>query len=135
MGLRVVRLVTGIGTPHCRDTPCRGFVVGECRDRLLELKGKLDGFARLVNIPAKLEEIQRYEMRMGDPAFWTDQAKAQEMVAALKAVKTCVDPSVQLNQAVQDTRDRLKRTEAEGAEAGQAGIPAEATRLAARYDK
>src|ERR1043165_3940997 len=135
MGLRVVRLVTGIGTPHCRDTPCRGFVVGECRDRLLELKGKLDGFARLVNIPAKLEEIQRYEMRMGDPAFWTDQAKAQEMVAALKAVKNVVDPYMELNQAVQDNLELLEMTEAERDEAGQAEIAAEATRLAARYDK
>lgn len=109
--------------------------MGECRDRLLELKGKLDGFAKLVNIPAKLEEIQRYEMRMGDPAFWNDQAKAQEMVAALKAVKNVVDPYVELNQAVQDNLELLEMTEAEKDEAGQAEIAAEATRLAARYDK
>ncbi len=109
--------------------------MGECRDRLLELKAKLDGFAKLVNIPAKQEEIQRYEMRMGDPSFWNDQAKAQEMVAALKAVKNVVDPYVELNQAVQDNLELLEMTEAEKDEAGQAEIAAEATRLAARYDK
>jgi peptide chain release factor 2 len=109
--------------------------VGECRDRLLELKGKLDAFAKLMNVPAKLEEIQRYEMRMGDPSFWTDQAKAQEMVATLKTVKGIVDPCVELSQAVKDNLEMLEMTEAEKDEAGQAEIAAEAERLAARYDK
>jgi peptide chain release factor 2 len=109
--------------------------VGECRDRLLDLKGKLDGFAKLVNIGAKQEEIQRYEMRMGDPSFWNDQAKAQEMVAGLKAVKNVVDPYVELNQAVQDNLELLEMSEAENDAAGQAEIATEATRLAARYDK
>ncbi len=109
--------------------------MGECRDRLLELKGKLDAFAKLMNVPAKLEEIQRYEMRMGDPSFWTDQAKAQEMVATLKTVKGIVDPCVELSQAVKDNLEMLEMTEAEKDEAGQAEIAAEAERLAARYDK
>jgi peptide chain release factor 2 len=109
--------------------------VGECRDRLLELKGKLDGFAKLMNVPAKQEEIQRYEMRMGDPSFWTDQAKAQEMVATLKTVKGVVDPYVELSQAVKDNLELLEMAEAEKDEAGQAEIAAETARLAARYDK
>lgn len=109
--------------------------MGECRDRLLELKGKLDAFAKLMNVPAKQEEIQRYEMRMGDPSFWTDQAKAQEMVATLKTVKGIVDPCVELSQAVKDNLEMLEMTEAEKDEAGQAEIAAEAERLAARYDK
>jgi peptide chain release factor 2 len=109
--------------------------VGECRDRLLELKGKLDAFAKLMNVAAKQEEIQRYEMRMGDPSFWTDQAKAQEMVATLKTVKGVVDPCVELSQAVKDNLEMLEMTEAEKDEAGQAEIAAEAGRLAARYDK
>jgi len=109
--------------------------VGECRDRLLELKGKLDAFAKLMNVAAKQEEIQRYEMRMGDPSFWTDQAKAQEMVATLKSVKGVVDPCVELSQAVKDNLELLEMTEAEKDEAGQAEIAAETARLAARYDK
>ncbi|MBA3700354.1 MAG: peptide chain release factor 2 [Planctomycetes bacterium] len=109
--------------------------MGECRDRLLELKGKLDAFAKLMNVAAKQEEIQRYEMRMGDPSFWTDQAKAQEMVATLKSVKGVVDPCVELSQAVKDNLEMLEMTEAEKDEAGQAEIAAEAARLAMRYDK
>jgi len=109
--------------------------VGEFRDRLLELKAKLDAFAKLMNVAAKQEEIQRYEMRMGDPSFWTDQAKAQEMVATLKSVKGVVDPCVELLQAVKDNLEMLEMTEAEKDEAGQAEIAAETTRLAMRYDK
>lgn len=109
--------------------------MGEFRDRLLELKAKLDAFAKLMNVAAKQEEIQRYEMRMGDPSFWTDQAKAQEMVATLKSVKGVVDPCVELLQAVKDNLEMLEMTEAEKDEAGQAEIAAETTRLAMRYDK
>ncbi len=109
--------------------------MGECRDRLLELKAKLDAFAKLMNVAAKQEEIQRYEMRMGDPSFWADQAKAQEMVATLKTVKGVVDPCVELLQAVKDNLELLEMSEAEKDEAGQAEVAAETARLASRYDK
>ena len=109
--------------------------MGECRDRLLELKAKLDAFAKLMNVAAKQEEIQRYEMRMGDPSFWADQAKAQEMVATLKTVKGVVDPCVELQQAVKDNLELLEMSEAEKDEAGQAEVAAETARVAARYDK
>ncbi len=109
--------------------------MGECRDRLLELKVKLDAFAKLMNVAAKQEEIQRYEMRMGDPAFWADQAKAQEMVATLKTVKGVVDPCVELQQAVKDNLELLEMSEAEKDEAGQAEVAAETARVASRYDK
>jgi peptide chain release factor 2 len=101
----------------------------------LELKAKLDGFAKLVNIPAKQEEIQRYEMRMGDPTFWNDQAKAQEMVAALKAVKGVVDPYVELSQAVKDNLELLEMSEAENDAAGQAEIASQTKGLSDRYDR
>ena len=109
--------------------------MGECRDRLLELKVKLDAFAKLMNVAAKQEEIQRYETRMGDPSFWADQAKAQEMVATLKTVKGVVDPCVELQQAVKDNLELLEMSEAEKDEAGQAEVAAETARVAARYDK
>jgi peptide chain release factor 2 len=120
---------------HTAATLPKGIAVGECRDRLLELKTKLDGFAKLVNIPAKQEEIQRYEMRMGDPSFWNDQAKAQEMVAALKTVKGVVDPYVELNQAVKDNLELLEMSEAENDAAGQAEIASQTQGLSERYDR
>jgi peptide chain release factor 2 len=109
--------------------------VGESRDKLKQLEGKLAEFAKLVNIPAKREEIQRYESRMGDGAFWNDPAKAQEVVAALKAVKAVVDPYQALVQAVTDTGELLEMAEAEKDEAGLAQLTAEADRLHARYDQ
>ena len=50
--------------------------MGECRDRLLGLKRKLDEFAKIMQLASKQEEITRYEMRMGDPAFWPRKSYA-----------------------------------------------------------
>ena len=109
--------------------------MGECRDRLLGLKRKLDEFAKIMQLASKQEEITRYEMRMGDPAFWNDQAQAQQMVVALKAVKTVVDPYVELNQAVIDSLELLEMSEADKDETGINEISAETERMAARYER
>ena len=109
--------------------------MGESRDKLKLLDAKLAEFAKLVSIPAKLEEIQRYESRMGDPVFWNDPARAQEVVVALKAVKAVVDPYQALKQAVKDTGELLEMAEGEKDEAGLAQLTAEADRLHARYDQ
>ncbi len=109
--------------------------MGESRDKLKLLEAKLAEFAKLVNIPAKREEIQRYESHMGDPTFWNDPTKAQEKVAALKAVKAIVDPYQALMQAVTDTGELLEMAESEKDEAGLAQLTAEADRLHARYDQ
>ena len=87
--------------------------MGESRDKLKQLEAKLAEFSKLVSIPAKLEEISRYESRMGDGAFWNDQARAQEVVVALKAVKAVVDPYLALMQAVRDTGELLEMAEGE----------------------
>jgi peptide chain release factor 2 len=88
-----------------------GVAVGECRNRLDELQSKLTQFARLLNVPAKQEEISRYETRMGDPNFWHNQSAAQSMVATLKSVKGIVDPYLELTQSVSDSLELLELSE------------------------
>jgi peptide chain release factor 2 len=100
---------------------------------LLDLQNKVNEFARLLAVPAKLEEIARYEMRMGDPAFWNDQAQAQVMVAALKTAKGVVEPYLALQQSLKDALELLELAEAEGDQGSQAQIAEETTRLAAAY--
>jgi peptide chain release factor 2 len=107
--------------------------VGECQDRLQELSRKLGEFARLVQIPAKVEEIARYEMRMNDPAFWNDQAKAQGMVASLKAVKNIVDPYTELTQAVTDAGELFELAASENDQASMEQILADLARLENDY--
>jgi peptide chain release factor 2 len=109
--------------------------VGECRERLRILEGKLIEFARLLDVPGKQEEISRYETRMGDPAFWNDQAKAQEVVQTLKGVKGIVDPYLELKQAVADTGELIELTEGEKDDASLAELGAEVDRLNARYSQ
>jgi peptide chain release factor 2 len=101
---------------------------------LEELQGKLTNFARLLNVPMKQEEITRYEMRMGDPTFWNDQAKAQSMVALLKAVKSIVDPYLETQQSVKDSLELLELAEAEGDQQSLAQLLADAKRLEDDYD-
>jgi peptide chain release factor 2 len=109
--------------------------VGELHDQLADLDAKLANFAKLLNVPAKLEEIARYETRMGDPGFWDNPAKAQEVVAALKAAKTVIDPYVSLVQAVKDSRELLELAGAENDQASLAALAAEIPALAERYSQ
>ncbi len=108
--------------------------MGECRDRLEELAKKLTEFARLLNVPAKQEEISRYEMRMGDPNFWNDQSAAQTMVASLKAVKSIVEPYLETKQAVSDSLELLDIAEEEGDQQSLTQLLEEAERLENEYD-
>jgi peptide chain release factor 2 len=109
--------------------------VGELRDRLDGLKRKLDEFARLVDRPAKLEAMQRHEHRMGDPAFWNDQTRAQAVVIELKAIKNTLDPYDAMAQSLSDAGELLELAEAERDEGTLADIAREAERLEAEYDK
>ena len=107
--------------------------MGELRDKLTALTNQLDEFAKLVDVPAKREEVARYETRMGDPVFWDDQVKAQEVVAALKAIKSVLDPYQELRQAVTNCGELLELAEAEQDLETLTQIAADLEPLTARY--
>ncbi len=109
--------------------------MGELQDHIADLSAKLVAFSGLLDVPAKEEEIARYETRMGDPAFWSDPAAAQQVVASLKAVKAVIDPYRALRQAVADGAELLALAEAEKDEASLETVRAEVHALQERYAK
>jgi peptide chain release factor 2 len=109
--------------------------VGELQDHIADLSAKLAAFSGLLDVPAKEEEIARYETRMGDPAFWNDPAAAQQLVASLKAVKAVIDPYRALRQAVADGAELLALAEAEQDEQSLQTVRTEVVALQARYAK
>ncbi len=109
--------------------------MGELQDQLADLAAKLAAFSGLVGIPAKQEEIARYETRMVDPSFWNEPAAAQAMVANLKAVKAVVDPFLALTQAVADGSELLALAEAEQDQASLQAVRSDVVGLQERYAK
>ena len=108
--------------------------MGELRDRLALFRSKVAAFAKVVDVPAKLEQINRLEARMGDPDFWNDQAMAQGLVADLKRLRGIVDPWVALDRQAGDSLDLCDMAEAEGDQATLTDLDKEHGRLSAAYD-
>ncbi|MBA2479614.1 MAG: peptide chain release factor 2 [Planctomycetes bacterium] len=110
-------------------------MVGEQRDRLLVLQRKVDEFGRLVNIPAKAEEIAKLEARMSEADFWNDQGRAKGMVATLKSLKSVSDPHTDLSRSVRDAIELLEMAEAENDQRTVADVEREMARIEAVYGK
>jgi peptide chain release factor 2 len=109
--------------------------MGELHDQLAAMDAKLAQFAKLVDAPAKLAEIARYQSNMGDPEFWSDSHRAKTMVAALKAVKAVIDPYEQMVQELRDNRELLELADAEQDEASRNAVATDLQRLLERYDQ
>ncbi len=108
--------------------------MGEASDALAGVERKLQQFAKLVDIAAKEEEIRELEGRMGEPSFWNDQVRAQQVVITLKSMKNVVEPYRVLARAAQDARELLDMAEAENDESIIADVRRETATLATRYD-
>ncbi|MBA3846314.1 MAG: peptide chain release factor 2 [Planctomycetes bacterium] len=109
--------------------------MSELGDRYVDLGRKLANFARLVNVEAKTEEIREIEGRMGEGSFWTDQARAQQVVGTLKGMKAVVEPHRELKRAVDDAVELLAMAEADKDESSIADLRRECDRIVADYDK
>ena len=101
-------------------------------DRLADLAGKLDAFARLVDLPAKQAETARIEARMADGDFWNDQVRAQATMAQLKSLTNILSPHAELSKGVADTKELAAMAETDG---DRAEMMREVDRLAALYER
>jgi peptide chain release factor 2 len=108
--------------------------VGEHRDKLMDMQGRLREFARLVDLPAKQAEMTRYELRMGEPDFWDDPSRARDVVAALKAVKDVLDPYQDLSRQLADADELLALAEADRDELSLDQVGREIAALRDRLD-
>ena len=108
--------------------------MGELRDRYLELQKKVEHFAGVVSLDAKLQLIARLEARMSEADFWNDQQRAQAQVMELKTVRSVSQPCLEMRQAVKDNIELLELAEMENDAATIAQIDAEHARLSTAYE-
>ena len=108
--------------------------MGELRDRYLELQKKVERFAGVVSLDAKLQLIARLEARMSEADFWNDQARAQVQVQELKTTRSVSQPCLDMRSAVRDHLELLELAEAENDQATIAEVEAEYARLASAYE-
>ena len=108
--------------------------MSELSDAIDDLERKLALFARNLNVGAKEEEIREMEARMGEQTFWSNPAKAQQVVATLKGMKATVEPYKDLAKRVADAKDFLEMAEAEGDEGSLSEVRADLGRLREAYD-
>jgi peptide chain release factor 2 len=109
--------------------------MGERRDRLTAFQAKVVAFAKVIDIPGKLEQIERFEARMADGDFWNDQARAQSQVAELKVLKSIVEPYTTLARQAQDNLDLCDMAESENDEGTLSDIDTEYERMLETYDQ
>ena len=108
--------------------------MGELRDRYLVLQQKVEHFAGVVGLDAKLQLIARLEARMSEGDFWNDQARAQVQVQELKTTRSVSQPCLEMRQAVKDNLELLELAEAENDQATIRQIDAEHARLLKAYE-
>ncbi len=108
--------------------------MGELRDRYLELQQKVEKFAGVVSLDAKLQLIARLEARMSEADFWNDQARAQVHLQELKTTRSVSQPCLEMRQAVKDSLELLEMAESENDQPTIAQVDADHARLLAAYE-
>ncbi len=108
--------------------------MGELRDRYLELQKKVEHFASVVSLDAKLQLIARLEARMSEADFWNDQIRAQAQLQELKTTRSVSQPCLEMRQAVRDNLELLELAEGENDGPTIAQIDGEHGRLAKAYE-
>jgi peptide chain release factor 2 len=108
--------------------------MGELRDRYLELQQKVEKFAGVVSLDAKLQLIARLEARMSEADFWNDQARAQVQVQELKSTRSVAQPCLEMRAAVKDNLELLEMAESENDQPTVAQIDADYRKLLAAYE-
>ena len=56
------------------------------------LQGQIDSFAAAVNVAQQQQRADELEAIMSAPAFWDDQAAAQQVIAEMKGLKNLLEP-------------------------------------------
>jgi len=108
--------------------------MGELRDRYIELQKKVEQFAGVVSLDAKLQLIARLEARMSEADFWVDQVRAQVQVMELKSTRSVSQPCLDMRHAVKDNLELLELAESENDQATIAQINADHARMLTAYE-
>lgn len=102
----------------------------DLKPQLGELKEKLDQMLISLEVPAKEEKIAELEYKMGEPTFWDDTEKAQQINQELNDVKVSVDKYKRLVSQYEDAETLYEMGIEENDESMEADVKEALTEVA-----
>ena len=96
--------------------------VEEVSQRIAALKQRVAEMADYVKIADRRAKLASLEAKQAEPAFWNNQAKAKEVIAATNAERAYVGPFDSLSKTVEDAAVMLELAEMEEGPAQQAAL-------------
>lgn len=96
--------------------------VEEVSQRIAALKQRVDEMADYVKIADRRAKLASLEAKQSEPAFWNNQAKAKEVIAATNAERAYVGPFDALTKTVEDAAVMLELAEMEEGPAQQTAL-------------
>ena len=96
--------------------------VEETSQRIADLKRRVAEMADYVKIADRRAKLAALEAQQAEPAFWNNQAKAKEVIAATNAERAYVGPFDSLSKTVEDAAVMLELAEMEEGPAQQAAL-------------
>ncbi len=96
--------------------------VEETSQRIADLKRRVAEMSDYVKIADRRAKLAALEAQQAEPAFWNNQAKAKEVIAATNAERAYVGPFDSLSKTVEDAAVMLELAEMEEGPAQQAAL-------------
>ena len=96
--------------------------VEEVSQRIAALKQRVAEMADYVKIADRRAKLASLEAKQAEPAFWNNQAKAKEVIAATNAERAYVGPFDALTKTVEDAAVMLELAEMEEGAAQQTAL-------------
>ena len=96
--------------------------VEEVSQRIAALKQRVAEMADYVKIADRRAKLASLEAKQAEPAFWNNQAKAKEVIAATNAERAYVGPFDALTKTVEDAAVMLELAEMEEGPAQQTAL-------------
>ncbi|MBT8042399.1 MAG: peptide chain release factor 2, partial [Pontiella sp.] len=86
-------------------------MLDELKIRIANFREQLKEMEDYLEISAKCSEVEKLESEAADPDFWNDQNRAQENIAASKALKAVLDPYQAMASGLDDAEVMLELAE------------------------
>ena len=96
--------------------------VEEVSQRIAALKQRVAEMADYVQIADRRAKLASLEAKQAEPAFWNNQAKAKEVIAATNAERAYVGPFDALTKTVEDAAEMVELAAMEEGAALQTGL-------------
>jgi peptide chain release factor 2 len=88
----------------------------EFREKVIAVRERLEEMRGYLGIREKLAELNRLEAEAAAPGFWNDQNRATVNIAAVKSLKTVIEPFSQIEASLGDAEVMIELAETENEE-------------------